>query len=457
MYIESLENDDYSDKDDGTFLGKFRNSFLEISTYQLHKHKQKQKQIGAATDFKQGCRQLLTFYLQQKTPLPELIYALKINRKPRSSHEVVDLTITPNKKFYCQLVSEEVLMNLGIDINYQYQLDQNTSQQTFDFILEEILQQLVERQWLQMLSQPKVIQAVLEMTLEYIAFMKERVQVILQDPCVIEFIDQLRLLLDEKERKKVVCNDVIKETYQILIKLMDCMRDPEIFEQQKNDLYKVKSEHIHQRKKRKQNREYKYSLEINFWKQRSKIPAYYIYVNKIAMPEIIYSIKIDRPERKNFPNKIKLRLYTTEKTIEALYNQSTTKDFMESFYMKDVVPNQTLKYLDRIKAKRYFDDERVDDIYATNLINGCIDSIYEQAQKDVDIMDRLHDCITSPCGGFLIVKLHHLLKQEDLSPRDIVEDLTQRIDKLKELLKGYKRSVPLPINPDEYIPELKME
>lgn len=57
------------------------------------------------------------------------------------------------------------------------------------------------------------------------------------------------------------------------------------------------------------------------------------------MPEIIYSIKIDRPERKNFPNKIKLRLYTTEKTIEALYNQSTTKDFMESFYMKDVVPN----------------------------------------------------------------------------------------------------------------------
>lgn len=57
------------------------------------------------------------------------------------------------------------------------------------------------------------------------------------------------------------------------------------------------------------------------------------------MPEIIYSIKIDRPERRNFPNKIKLRLYTTEKTIEALYTQPTTKDFMETFYMKDVVPN----------------------------------------------------------------------------------------------------------------------
>ncbi|CAD8070058.1 unnamed protein product [Paramecium sonneborni] len=41
--MESLENDDYTDKDDGTFLGQFRNSFLEISTYQLHKHKQKQK------------------------------------------------------------------------------------------------------------------------------------------------------------------------------------------------------------------------------------------------------------------------------------------------------------------------------------------------------------------------------------------------------------------------------
>lgn len=51
------------------------------------------------------------------------------------------------------------------------------------------------------------------------------------------------------------------------------------------------------------------------------------------MPEIIYSIKIDRPERKNFPNKIKLRLYTTEKSIEAFYTNPATKDFMESFYM----------------------------------------------------------------------------------------------------------------------------
>lgn len=57
------------------------------------------------------------------------------------------------------------------------------------------------------------------------------------------------------------------------------------------------------------------------------------------MPEIIYSIKIDRPERKNFPNKIKLRLYTTEKSIEAFYTNPATKDFMESFYMKGVVPN----------------------------------------------------------------------------------------------------------------------
>jgi hypothetical protein len=37
------------------------------------------------------------------------------------------------------------------------------------------------------------------------------------------------------------------------------------------------------------------------------------------MPEIIYSIKIDRPERRDCPNKIKLRLYCTEKTVEALY------------------------------------------------------------------------------------------------------------------------------------------
>ncbi len=125
--------------------------------------------------------------------------------------------------------------------------------------------------------------------------------------------------------------------------------------------------------------------------------------------------------------------------------------------MKDVVPNQTLKYLDRLKAKKYFDDERIDDIYATNLINGCIDTIHEHALKNTDIMDRLYDCITSPSGGFLIVKLHHLILQQDLSPRDIVEDLTKRVDKLKELIKGYKRSVPLPINPDEYIPELKME
>ena len=33
MYIEALDNDNYSDHDDGTFLGKFRNSFLEISTF----------------------------------------------------------------------------------------------------------------------------------------------------------------------------------------------------------------------------------------------------------------------------------------------------------------------------------------------------------------------------------------------------------------------------------------